>query len=206
MKNSLRLQQFVPVGRKNRSAWRRRLLFVVLIGLLSSFGSPQSVEAQYDNQYVIKAALIMKFTKYISWKEPYASDTEFIIGVLGDDSEIIPYLVEAAEYKKVKSRIIVIDKFGPSTIPMANTIRYCDIFFLPRKHANLTERVIDLIEDSNTLLVGESKNFAKKGGTINFIHVDNHINFEINKQAVQRANFQIDPQLLNLAVLVDEGQ
>lgn len=183
------------------------MLFLSFLAIAFTSNTNQ-LKAQVDNQYVIKAAFIYKFTKFITWKEPYSNNPEFIIGVLGDDSAIIPHLIHIAELKQVKSRIIVINRFAPGTIPPAKQIEYCDIFFVPKKYDYLADDIFRVVDQTNTLLIGESGDFAERGGAINFIHKDNHINFEINRKTIESANFKIDPQLLKLAVIIDdrEGQ
>ena len=52
------------------------------------------------------------------------------------------------------------------------------------------------------LTVGESEGFAQEGGMIGFSLEENKIRFEINLEAVERANLRVSARLLALAKTV----
>jgi hypothetical protein len=52
------------------------------------------------------------------------------------------------------------------------------------------------------LTVGEVDDFARAGGIINFVLVDNKIRFEINPEEGRRAGIRVSAQLLQLATIV----
>ena len=56
-----------------------------------------------------------------------------------------------------------------------------------------------MLKDTNTLTVGETQNFMRRGGIINFIIVENRVRFEINLIAAERAGITISAKLLQLA-------
>lgn len=64
--------------------------------------------------------------------------------------------------------------------------------------------MLNSVSGRKVLTVGEFEGFAKRGGMINFIIVDNRIAFEINIDAARRAGLSISSQLLKLAEIVRE--
>lgn len=179
----------------------RLVTLIILMFVLSA----NSINAQVDYEYQLKAGFIYQFTKFIDWKNAEDNNSEFIIGVLGE-SEIYPYLVEIAERKTIKSKVIVIETYVfHQQIDVAKEINYCDILFVPEKNSKYLPKLLNLA-DENTLLIGESDRFAEKGGAINFIELENRLMFELNKNAIVRNGFRVSTQLLKLAVLVEEDR
>jgi hypothetical protein len=52
------------------------------------------------------------------------------------------------------------------------------------------------------LLVGETPDFARRGGTITFTIEDERVRFEINVEAARRARLNVSATLLNVARVV----
>jgi hypothetical protein len=160
------------------------------------------ISAQINQQYKLKAAYIYNFTKYIDWKNPNDENTEFIIGILGD-SEIYPYLTEISRNKKIKTKIVVIDRYVVDRFDAAKAINYCDILFVPVQYGKYITKLNSMV-DNNTLLIGESTGFAAAGGAINFLIINNLLKFEINSKAILQRGFMINVELLKLAILIED--
>lgn len=52
------------------------------------------------------------------------------------------------------------------------------------------------------LTVGESDQFALRGGVINFVRKNESFRFEVNLEAAEKAGLKISGKLANLATLV----
>ncbi len=59
-----------------------------------------------------------------------------------------------------------------------------------------------LLKGLPILTIGDSPNFARRGGIINFILVDDKVRFEINVEAAKQANINISSRLLSLAKII----
>ena len=79
--------------------------------------------------------------------------------------------------------------------------RGCQIAFISASERP-PRSVFDLLQGASTLTVGESPNFAKQGGMINFVLKDNKVHFEINIDAAEQARLRISSKLLSLAKIV----
>ncbi len=183
-----------------------RKLLLVLVLLVSVQGFTQ---AQKNYNYPLKAAYIYQFTKFIDWKSVEDTTQVFIIGVLGSKSGIYPYLLDISQRHTIKSKVVVISEIvfadqlnEISKAKAAEVVNYCDILFVPEKNAEYLGRLLE-VADNNTLLIGESPNFAEDGGAINFVEYDNRLQFELNKNAILRNGFKVSNQLLKLAILID---
>jgi len=176
----------------------------LLLSLILLFFAKDVLKAQVDYSNELKAAYIYQFTKFIDWKDVEDPSSVFIIGVLGGKTGIYPYLMEISQRHKIKSKIIVIEEIVfADQLNAASEINYCDILFVPKHNAEYLDRLLELA-DANTLLIGESPNFAENGGAINFVQHENRLTFELNKNAILRNGFKVSNQLLKLAILVEE--
>ena len=80
----------------------------------------------------------------------------------------------------------------------------CHILFISSSEEERLAKIIETLKDSSILTVGEVKQFAQRGGIINFIVKENKIRFEINVDAAERAKLKISSKLLKLAIIVTD--
>lgn len=179
---------------------RRAFISTVFFVILSVLGGVDTY-AQQNREYPIKASLIHHFTKYIDWPLPYQDEENFTIGIFENDADMIPHLEDLTEFKRAKNRMIILKQYSPKSIPNANELEYCDMFFISKKNKDIEDKIISIADKTNTLLVGETKNFTQRGGSIGFFIKNNKINIAINRNVVEQATYKISPQLLRIAVL-----
>jgi len=83
-------------------------------------------------------------------------------------------------------------------------LNLCHIVFVPVSEKNEGDRILQGLEGSRTLTVGETEGFALLGGIINLTVEGNKVHFEINRLAADRAGLKIGCKLLSLAKIVKE--
>lgn len=64
------------------------------------------------------------------------------------------------------------------------------------------QAAIKLLAGRNILFVGETPDFLKHGGVVDFVVQENRIHIYISKSAYQREGLQISAQLLRIATVV----
>lgn len=151
------------------------------------------------SEYEVKAAYIYNFVKFINWDTESLGDSTsaIIIGILGDD----PFgsvLDETVAGKTVKGHPIEIKRLQEPDFP--NPIHVLFISesernYLPwiLKHAQLQQHV---------LTVSEMPGFIENGGMINLFMEGKTVRFEINIDAVNKADIKLSSKLLKLARIV----
>lgn len=148
-------------------------------------------------EYQIKAAFLYQFIKFVEWPPQALRDSTITIGVLGE-SPISGALADI-EGQEVKGRTVVVKRFkGPADL------EFTHILFLSSEAAGRLKEIGNRLASSGTLVVSDVEGFARNGGMINFIKIDNKIRFEINIEAAERAHLKISSQLLKLARIVQE--
>lgn len=156
--------------------------------------------AQGYNETEVKAAFLYHFTAYIEYPPDAFSSSQapFTIGVLGKGN-ILSALQQAVRGKNVKGRAIVVKQVG-----VGQELRECHIVFVMDAEGKNLPRILEILGDAPVLLVGESENFAAKGGMIGFFVEQNRVRFEMNIDAARRAHLTISSKLLSLARIVKE--
>lgn len=152
-------------------------------------------------EYQVKAAFLYQFIKFIEWP-PQAfrlPNQTICIGVV--DGSPISGALQAVEGKEVKGRRVVVKRFKTP-----EELEFCHILFISAAMADHVPEILERLKGTSTLTVSEIDGFARRGGIINLITVEDKVQFEINVEAAGRANLQISSHLLRLARIVSEGR
>ncbi len=150
-----------------------------------------------SREYQIKAAMLYHFAQFTEWPDDaFNGQDAFIIGVLGED----PFgtaLDEMLHGKTVKGRPVVTRRFE-----RAEEARGAHILFISSSELQRLPEIIEVLQHSNVLTVGEEKPFTRHNGIIRLFPVKNKTNFEINLEAATRAGIKLSSKLLKLAEIV----
>jgi hypothetical protein len=152
-------------------------------------------------EYQVKAIFLFNFVQFVTWPAaafpgPHAPIT---IGILGNDP-FGPFLEEAVRGEVIDGRSLTIKRF--QGIDEASDSQ---VLFVSKSEAGRLRQILAALRGTSILTVGETEAFARQGGIINFITVDNKVRYEINVGAARRANLDISSKLLRLAKIVGTG-
>ncbi len=183
----------------------RKILAVVLTLLLvvAAGGALKAdAESPLTREYQLKAAALYNIAKFIHWPPEAYGDTDApLIFCVIDASPLAPALEQFSAGKTVQGRIPLI-----KPIATLDQLVGCQILFIGQsKHASLSQ-ILAALDNTSVLTVGETKDFAERGGIIEFFIANNKLRFAINVDAAQRARLIISAQLLNLANIVRNGR
>jgi hypothetical protein len=177
---------------------RRKFLIralTVVLALLSCFAPSSRSQDETGSEYQTKAAQIYSFTKFIDWpaKKFPNSASPFIIGVWGSD-DMTQFLREAFQTRRIKDRPVEIRHLtNKAELPP------CHLVFVSRSERDRLGPILYEMRHENILSVGESENFLKSGGVINFLFVDGEIRFQINMSAASRESLKVSSKLLPIS-------
>jgi len=178
-----------------RIPWRWPVLLMTGLGVAQVWAVPAP-------EYRVKAAFIYKFATYIRWPPTpsgTAPTTPFLIGIIGSD----PFggsLEEVVRDQTVQGRNIRIKVLGRMEDALT-----CDLVFVAATERPNLARILAALRGAPVLTVSDVDDFAEQGGMIGLVTTeDNHIRFDINKVAVERAGLRASSQLLQLARIVVE--
>jgi len=162
-------------------------------------GSLGGVSAQPAPEWSVKAVFIYNFTRFVEWPEmAFAGpDSPFIIGIVGADP-FGPALPEAVAGEKVGTHPIRVQRFQQIA-----DVKDCHLLYISAKEPEKAREMLAAIPRRPMLTVGESPTFARQGGMIRFLTMNNKIRLEVNPTTVRAAQLDISSKLLQVAQIVD---
>lgn len=172
----------------------KKVLFIIILGCPFLRAMAQNGEREAN----LKAAFIYSFTRYIDWGG-YNANYVFVIGVIGEDSPVIPPLQEIAKTNTINNKRIevrIIDKLSD--------LKDCDIVFITKECHFSLHSVLDHIK-KGVLTISESNGYAAQGTDFNFVIVNQRLKFEANLKAIASSGLKAGSQLLKLAIIVEQG-
>ncbi|HET8622602.1 MAG TPA: YfiR family protein [Gemmatimonadales bacterium] len=148
-------------------------------------------------EYRVKAAYLLNFARYVQWPPSAFADPDSPINVcvLGRD----PFgrvLEETFEGRHVNTRPFRVLR------PVRPAAELCHVAFVGESTAAVREAWLGVLRDEATLTVGEGSDFARQGGMIGFVPIEETVRFEINVEAVEAGGLQISSRVLALATRI----
>jgi len=149
-------------------------------------------------EYDLKAAFLYHFAQFVDWPpEAFPSpDTPLVIGVLGVDP-FGPMLDETVRNEIVKGRRLVVQRYR-----RVQDAAGCHILFVSASEAERFDEILASLKGKPILSVGDTADFAIRGGIIRFLTERNKIRLRINLESAKTANLTISSKLLRAAELV----
>lgn len=172
--------------------------FLLAAWLLLPPGVPQAHSEEIALEYKVKTAFIHNFIPYIQWpKDTFKNDQEPVrIGVIGKGP--LASAVSTLRGKKVAGRPIAIHFLNsPSKNHGMNILVVCE----SEKEHYL--EIMEAVEDSGVLTIGNTASFSVMGGVIGFYLHEDKVRFQINLKNARGQNLKISSKLLHLATTID---
>lgn len=185
---------FVP---NSPSARHRRYLWPVVMACMMV----TAVHAEeITREYQLKAAFLFNFAKFVDWPAGRIAPNEPIrIGVYRKN----PFgtvLAASVAGRKINGHAVVVMQV--STIAAA---RKMQILFVSDELDTSVAELTAALADTPVLTVGESAEFSRRGGIVNFKLVNDTLRFSINQDAAHRAGVKLSAQLQKLATKTEVG-
>jgi len=170
----------------------KQVFLLVLAALLC--GPAIAVAEQSASEHAVKAAIVYKIAKFVSWPEDALADDGDLPICLPAEDPIGPAM-EALAGKQVQGRTIRIHRFKST----AGLSEKCAVLFLSQAGALPRPSLVSGVANAPVLTIGDSKDFVDIGGIVTLEVQKNRVQFAINVGASDRAGLGISAQLLQLA-------
>lgn len=180
-------------GRRVATASKLRVFVVALTAAFVALVG-RGAAAQTPSEYKVKAAFLYNFAKFVEWP-PQVGD-EMRLCVLGED----PFgedLDALAQGKTVQSKWLRVAR-----LPTLDGLEQCHVVFIDAADLDDLSQVLRRAHEAHVLTVGNTHEFADRGGIISFVMESNKVRFEINTASAEQAGLRISSQLLKLAAKV----
>lgn len=154
------------------------------------------------SEYAVKAAVLFKVTKFIEWPAAtFANDrSTLVICVVGADAPLSSF--ESLESNQLGARPIDVRLVTGDMLDL----RQCQVAFFPTDSGADVDYALSKLEGMPVLTVGETEQFAQRGGTLALVTREQRVRFTVNLAASKRSRLKISSQLLNLATVIEEGK
>jgi len=190
----------MTLARITRSWSRSRMALVVFLGGLSwlavsSFAAQDPKAAVYP-EYQVKAAYLTDLGRYVekwSARANPSADEPFGLCVLGQDPFGIA-LDDAVKGEKIGGSPLEVKRISRPQDALG-----CRILFIGAMEESQLSAVIAVLGTAPVLTVADLPDFVKHGGMVQFVLDGNHVHFEINLAAAQRAGLKLSSELLKVA-------
>jgi hypothetical protein len=154
-----------------------------------------------SDEYRLKAAFLLNFAKLVEWPAsaapaPGAPLVLAVAAPAGVRDSIAAGLAGAAVAGHPVEVRGVVDP---------GDVVGCHIVFVSVDGGDVAA-LVAAARGSSALTVGESRDFARRGGVIRFFEEKRKLRFEINPGAADRAGLRISSRLLGLARLVEGSE
>ena len=179
-------------------ALTRRVILLVSMGACVLVGAPPPTLAEGPSREPeIKAAFLYNFIKFVDWPTEFLPDTSDTITICVLRTDTFGDALESLRGKTVKGRRLAIRRIEPG-----RAVDSCHVLFVGSSEEQRLSQVMQSVQRSSVLTVGETNEFLHSGGIINFVIERNKVHFEINLNSAERARLKLSSQLLGLATVV----
>ncbi|WP_066017384.1 YfiR family protein [Endozoicomonas atrinae] len=170
-----------------------RTYAILAIAFLCCLNAAQLEASEVTKADKVKAAIVYKLSKFVTWPEKKQTLALCIIGSGAINSE----LLKINHKFSMGRRISVTHK--TSSAPLE---KLCDIVYIHNSQPNAISKILQKLKNKSVLTISDSENFAYQGGVIGLIRTGSRIQFAISQSATRNASLSINSQLMGLAKVV----
>ena len=154
--------------------------------------------ADDNKEYLVKAAFIYNFVKFVEWPDGKAigKQSNIDICVLGS-SPMSTTSAIFAQASTAKLKLSLVDEKNAHA-----AAAHCHVVFVSASEEGHLGDVLTALKGQPVLTVSDMEEFAEHGGMIGFVMSDNKIKIVVNTKAVTSAGMRVDAQLLEIALKV----
>ncbi len=177
------------------------VLFCAVVWMRGAGVVAAQVPVRVPIEYQVKAAFLLNFAKFIEWPAAVFVDGRAPVNICVFRYD--PFgasLDEVLRGKNINNRGLVARR-----VSEVSELGGCQLIFVSEKEEKRLVEVLSSVRGSSALVIGESEDFAQRGGGIQFFLEDQRLRFAINVDALQRAGLTASSKLLALARIVHDA-
>jgi hypothetical protein len=153
-------------------------------------------------EYQVKAAFLFNFARFIEWPDKaFQSEKEAISVCVFRYDPFGSALDEIIRGKTIGDRVVQAKR-----ITELGELKACQVVFVSAREEKRLQEILDSVKGASALVVGESEDFAARGGGIQFFVEANKLRFAVNVDAMQRARLKVSSKLLALAKITHDQE
>lgn len=186
------------MGHRLRGAVAGWLLPALLLAALPGIAPTRGAEVPGDRERALKAALLYKLTKFVTWPADAFDAPRAPLGICVVGHDPFGGALDAIGGRTVSGRPIRVQRHaGPAAA------RGCHLAFIPDSEAPRLEAAMDSLAEHPVLLVSDIHRFAEQGGMVEIARDGRRLGFRINLGRARAAGLELAAPLLQLSTLVE---
>lgn len=159
--------------------------------------TPVMAHGQAVSESTLKAAFLYNFAKFVQWPAAaFRSPSAPLLLCTYQSNKIGSALKDIVKEKTIHGRSLAVKE-----IEDISQSKGCQVLFVGKSAGQDEESILAKIRRRSILVVGETPDFAREGGAINFVIRDNRLRFVVNLSATDMARLKLSSKLLSLAIL-----
>jgi uncharacterized protein DUF4154 len=153
------------------------------------------VVAQSSVEYQVKAAFIFNFLSFTQWPESAFAGTSDPLRVCVLRGELIARAIDATvRGEAIDGHPVLVEQ-----IASAPDVARCHVLFVPKTEAAHAAELVRAAGDAPVLTVGESDQFLRDGGVVNFSIENGRVRFDVNQRVAREHGVNLSSKLLQIA-------
>ncbi|HYV84683.1 MAG TPA: YfiR family protein [Patescibacteria group bacterium] len=200
----LQFNDDAPATRRRRprcGRWATRAIVLALIAALTPIATRAPAADSIlpsDLEYQIKASFVYTVAKFVEWPVgSFASaSAPLTLGIVGG-GDVSDEIAAALRGKRVHDRELIVRR-------LADPAGACDcqILYVIGTAGESPQAVFDRTSSAGVLTVGETRDFAARGGILELAMQESMVQFEVNIAAAQKAGLIISSKILRLGHVI----
>lgn len=189
---------FLKTVRKRFRVLRLTALLLIASACFLS-GRVSAADSVVALEYKVKGGYLYNIAKFVEWPTNtfIDADSPLVIGVIDGGGEGVAVLQALLEGKKVDGhpvqlKAVTADKVGQDI----------QILFVTRTARISPEEIRTALGGAATLLVGETDQFAERGGMVGFTREADNIRLSLNLELATEAGLKVSSTIARVAKLV----
>lgn len=163
-----------------------------LLAILLAVTTATLACAQGRSEYVVKAAYIYNFAKFVEFP-PNSVGARFVIGVIGAN----PFEDElSAQFngKQVGGRTVIVKR-----LDSLQAAKSCDIVYISSSEDQRVDDIVSILKGLPVLTIADTAGYVSRGVMINMSVENNRIRFDVNLSSSRNSRLVMSSRMLSLA-------
>jgi TonB family protein len=175
---------------------RVALVIALRIVLILCLFQLPALTQQNASEDQVKAAYLLNFAKLAEWPRRAMPDgsSPVVICVIGGDPSFLDVLKAVVAGKIVGPHPVAV-----KSVSSVENRDSCRIIFFRASEKKHAQAGVEGLAQAGVLFVGEDESFLGQGGMINLVRDHGRIHFEVNAEALDRAEIHFSSRILALA-------
>ncbi len=168
-----------------------RCILALSVGVL--LVCPPALHAQ-SREYDVKAAFLFNIVNFVTWPpEAFSGASDPVRVCVADTDPFGSVLDEVMKGESAGARPIEVVR-----VHDAEEMTACHLVFVPSRSPHLQD-ILQVVGTRPIVTVGETTDFLKRGGLINFVIENVRVRFDVNEAAAISRGLAFSSKLLRVA-------